>query len=198
MEGNVAKTVYVEAKSLGLERSGLTVLSPLPQQRGWRRSWGWDWGSRSHRILAPILKSSPKSFSASIRVIPSGSSVISKTFPTTASPAPRSVDAAFLACFLPRFPCLLPDWPCWAGMCPCRTAGGLYCRGWPSNGYLASPCPGTKGLENWGMMESGGPEGRTVFREDSWAGAGDWAGEIMGLLSWGLCCNYIKKTDQHF
>lgn len=28
---------------------------------------------------------------------------------------------------------------CWAGMCPCRTAGGLYCRGWPSNGYLASP-----------------------------------------------------------
>lgn len=30
---------------------------------------------------------------------------------TPASPAPRSVDAAFLACLLPRFPCLLPDWP---------------------------------------------------------------------------------------
>lgn len=28
-----------------------------------------------------------------------------------ASPAPRSVDAAFFACLLPRFPCLPPDWP---------------------------------------------------------------------------------------
>lgn len=55
------------------------------------------------------------------------------------------------------------------------------------------PCPGIKGLEKWGMMESGGPEGRTAFRVDSWAGAGDWAGEVMGLQSWGLCCNYIKK-----
>ena len=64
--------------------------------------------------------------------------------------------------------------------------------------FLHLPCPETKGLENWGMMARGGPEGRTVFRVDSWAGAGDGAGEIMGLLSWGLCCNYIKKTGQHF
>lgn len=28
---------------------------------------------------------------------------------------------------------------CWGGKCPCRTVGGLYCSGWPSNGYLASP-----------------------------------------------------------
>ena len=52
------------------------------------------------------------------------------------------------------------------------------------------PCPGTKGLANWDMMESGGPEGRMVFRVDSWAGAGDCTGERMGLLSWGLCCNH--------
>lgn len=60
------------------------------------------------------------------------------------------------------------------------------------------PCPGIKGLENGGMIESGGPEERIVFRVDSWAGAGDGAGEIIGLLSWGLCCNYIKKMEQHF
>jgi len=28
---------------------------------------------------------------------------------------------------------------CWLVTCPRNKDGGLYCRGWPSNGYLASP-----------------------------------------------------------
>lgn len=45
------------------------------------------------------------------------------------------------------------------------------------------PCPGMKVLENWGTIERGVNVGRMFLRFDSWAGAGDWAGEVTGLPS---------------
>lgn len=59
-----------------------------------------------------------------------------------------------------------------------------------------SPCPGTRDLENWGIMGRGVRPGRTFLTFVKWEGVGDCAGDVDGLPSWVLLWKGTKVCEE--